>query len=101
MPSLALHQGTTWQLLLEVLAAAAAAADRKCAVAAASHPPDAGERPAALCPAAAVGGDTPEVHSAVGAGQLEARFLWWVVQLFHAWVAQLDDSSELLSQALL
>ncbi len=89
-----------WQLLLVVLAAAAAA-DEKCAVAAASRPPVAGEPPAALCPAAAVGGNTPEVHSAVGSCQLEARFLWWVVQLLGAWVAQLDDSSELLSQALL
>ena len=86
--------------------AAAAAADGRYVVAAASHPPGAEERPAALCPAAlcpaaAVGGNTPEVHSAVGACQLEARFLWWVVQLLCAWVAQLGDSGELLSQARL
>lgn len=98
MPSLALHQGTTWQLLSEVLAAAAAADDR---CAAASQPLGAGEPPAALCPAAAVGRSAPEVLSAVRICQLVARFLWWFAQLLDAWVAQLDDSSELLSQAQL
>ena len=92
-----------------MLAAAAAAADGKCDVAAVSHPPVAGVTPAALCPAAAAGGrtpdvhsavgHTPDVHSAVGICQLEARSLWWIAQLFPAWVAQLDDSSELLRQA--
>jgi NAD(P)-dependent dehydrogenase (short-subunit alcohol dehydrogenase family) len=91
-----------WQLLLEVLAAAAAAADGKRVVAAASRPPVAAVPLAALCPAAAAaGGHTPEVHSAVRTCQVESRCFWWVVQLFRAWVAQLGDSSELLSQALL
>ena len=91
-----------WQLLSEVLAAVAAA-DGKCAVAAVSHPHFAGVTPAALCPAAAAGEYTPDVRSAVGQGicQLEARSLWWIAQLFRAWVAQLDDSSGLLRQALL
>ena len=87
--------------------AAAAAADGRFAAAAASHPAVAGEPaaalcPAALCPAAAVWGrHSPEVHSAVETCQLAARCLWWAAQLPCAWAAQLGDSSELLSRALL